>query len=98
MKRTLLACSLSIILLAAIAGSAQAVTVQQWNTPAPQSVINRRDLFPRDLVNGKLVTNVVLPTGYGRRSCWPVMYLLHGTADSSCRSRSNGCRSTTVSC
>ncbi len=38
------------------------------------------DLFPRDLVHGKLVTNVVLPTGYKSRKCWPVLYLLHGTA------------------
>ena len=26
------------------------------------------------------MTNVVLPSGYASRKCWPVMYLLHGTA------------------
>lgn len=67
--------------LAIFTSAAQATTVEQWNTPAPR-FINRRDLAPRDLVKGKLVTNVVLPTGYKSRACWPVVYLLHGTADS----------------
>lgn len=61
------------------AGPAQAVTVQQWNTPGGRYV-SPKNLFPIDLVNGKLVTNVVLPTGYNSRKCWPVMYLLHGTS------------------
>jgi S-formylglutathione hydrolase FrmB len=68
-------------LCALTAGSAQAVTVQQWNTPGGQFV-SPKNLFPIDLVNGKLVTNIVLPTGYSSRKCWPVMYLLHGTAGS----------------
>jgi S-formylglutathione hydrolase FrmB len=76
--RRLLLC---VAVFGCTAASAQAVTVQQWNTPGGK-LISRKDLFPRDLVNGKLVTNVVLPTGYSSRQCWPVMYLLHGTADS----------------
>jgi S-formylglutathione hydrolase FrmB len=60
--------------------SASAVTVRQWDTPGGK-YINRVDETALDLVNGKLVTNVVLPTGYSSRKCWPVLYLLHGTAD-----------------
>ena len=69
------------------AGTAGAVTVEQWNTPGGKYV-NRKDEFPVDLVKGKLVTNVVLPNGYSSRPCWPVLYLLHGTADSTSTSAS----------
>jgi diacylglycerol O-acyltransferase/trehalose O-mycolyltransferase len=55
-------------------------TVHQWVTPGTRW-IHRDELKPRDLANGKLVTNVVLPPNYGSRKCWPVMYLLHGTAE-----------------
>jgi S-formylglutathione hydrolase FrmB len=78
MRRIILGSLGVLALFAVLAGSAQATTVQQWNTPSPY--VPQRDLFKADLVNGHLVTNVVLPTGYKSRSCWPVMYLLHGTA------------------
>lgn len=81
MRRATVSFVVSLGLLGAWAASAHAATVQQWNTPAPK-LVSTKDLFPRDLVDGKLVTNVVLPTGYSSRKCWPVMYLLHGTADS----------------
>ena len=77
----------AIAVLVAVIGTwigvaqARAVTVEQWNTPGGRFV-NRKDEFPRDLVHGHLVTSVVLPTGYSSRRCWPVLYLLHGTADS----------------
>jgi S-formylglutathione hydrolase FrmB len=81
MRRRFLGLVLGIALLGVAAGGAQAATVEQWNTPAPQ-LMPKSTLFPRDLVNGKLVTNVVLPTNYSAKKCWPVLYLLHGTADS----------------
>jgi S-formylglutathione hydrolase FrmB len=81
MKRIFLGLLIGVGLTVASAGPAGAVTVQQWDTPAPQ-LVNPRDLTAHDTVNGKLVTNVVLPNGYSSRKCWPVMYLLHGTSDS----------------
>jgi S-formylglutathione hydrolase FrmB len=81
MKRSVTTVLLALGMLIAGAASAQAVNVHQWVTPGGQ-YINRKDFSDHDLVKGKLVTNVVLPTGYTSRKCWPVLYLLHGTADS----------------
>ena len=81
LRRSFIGLLLGASLCALMAGRAQAVTVQQWNTPGGQWV-NPKDEASRDLVNGHLVTNVVLPTNYSSRKCWPVIYLLHGTADS----------------
>ncbi|HUO73257.1 MAG TPA: alpha/beta hydrolase-fold protein [Solirubrobacteraceae bacterium] len=78
-RRGLRALAVVIALGSACAPSAGAASVQQWTTPGGQFVA-KRDLFPRDLVDGKLVTTVVLPTGYRTRKCWPVLYLLHGSA------------------
>jgi S-formylglutathione hydrolase FrmB len=79
-RRGFIGLVLGASLCALMAGRAQAVTVEQWNTPGGQWV-NPKDETKLDLVNGHLVTNVVLPNNYGSRRCWPVMYLLHGTAD-----------------
>lgn len=61
-------------------GSSNRPKVEQWVTPGGKYV-SRKELTKLDVVKGKLVTNVVLPAGYGSRKCWPVMYLLHGTAE-----------------
>jgi S-formylglutathione hydrolase FrmB len=87
MKRHVLGLVLAFSLFALPAAAANAATVEQWNTPAPQ-FINPKDYSNLDLVHGKLVTNVVLPAGYSSRGCWPVLYLLHGTADSTSTSAS----------
>jgi S-formylglutathione hydrolase FrmB len=81
MKRSATTLLLGLSILIVVVSSAQAVTVHQWVTPGRQ-YINRKTFSNHDLVKGKLVTNVVLPTGYAARKCWPVLYLLHGTADS----------------
>jgi S-formylglutathione hydrolase FrmB len=78
MKRSIVVVVACLGVLIGASSAHAAVKVEQWNTPGGQFV-NRKDEFPRDLVNGHLVTNVVLPSGYSSRKCWPVMYLLHGT-------------------
>jgi diacylglycerol O-acyltransferase/trehalose O-mycolyltransferase len=55
-------------------------TVKQWITPGTRWV-KPVELQKRDEVGGHLGTNVVLPANYASRRCWPVMYLLHGTAE-----------------
>ncbi len=79
MRRWILGLGVGVLFAAVVAPSAMAQTVQEWNTPG-SNFINKRDLFPRDLVNGHLTTTVVLPNAYHSRRCWPVMYLLHGSA------------------
>ena len=79
--------ALFVFVACVIAGSASAaqaspskLKVEQWVTPGGK-YISHKELTKLDVVNGKLVTNVVLPAGYSSRKCWPVMYLLHGTSD-----------------
>ena len=71
---------LAAVLLAVLAAfgltpSARASTVQTWSTPGPGLI----DAAQTPAQAGRLVTHVVLPTGYAHRGCWPVLYLLHGT-------------------
>jgi S-formylglutathione hydrolase FrmB len=73
---------LAAIASAADGSSPTGVTVHQWVTPGGPYV-SRREMTKLDVVDGKLVTNIVLPADYSSRKCWPVLYLLHGTADSS---------------
>jgi S-formylglutathione hydrolase FrmB len=76
--RAVLAALGAVVLAIAFAVPASAAqTVQVWNTPS--AFINPVDLRAVDLDDGKLATRVVLPDGYARRKCWPVIYLLHGT-------------------
>jgi S-formylglutathione hydrolase FrmB len=49
--------------------------VLRWNTPGGAFV----DSAQAPAQAGEMVTNVVLPSGYGGKRCWPVLYLLHGT-------------------
>jgi S-formylglutathione hydrolase FrmB len=69
-----------IALLAfATTASAQASTIKIFNTPS--HLIKASALHPEDLDDGKLVTRAVLPDNYSSRSCWPALYLLHGTGN-----------------
>jgi diacylglycerol O-acyltransferase / trehalose O-mycolyltransferase len=58
-----------------LAPEAHAATVLHWNTPG-RAFVNAA-AAPSEA--GEMVTNVVLPTGYSGRRCWPVLYLLHGS-------------------
>jgi S-formylglutathione hydrolase FrmB len=59
----------------ALAPAAHATAVLHWNTPGRTFV----DAAAFPIRAGEMVTNVVLPTGYAGRTCWPVLYLLHGS-------------------